>query len=175
MYDLIFARKLLDTRGDFCENLARFVPSGSSLLSVFLLLFPFTFRLGLTKTWRKRESHAVCPTSDVIIQCGCNRTSSEYAKNMNSSRTSDIFFLLFFLLKQSNFFVSLIPARVDSNVSIILRAKKQLRWIYFTCTWISNLHTRTQNMNLLFINYFKPIELLIILNWLSCVWKQSFW
>lgn len=170
MYDLIFTRKLLNTRGDFCENLTRFVPSRSSLLSVFLLLFPFTFRLG-QKTWRKRESHAVCPTSGVIIQCGCNRTSSEYAKNVSSSRTSDIFFLL---LKQSNFFVSLIPVRVDSNVSIILRVKK-LRWIYFTCTWISNLHTRTQNMNLLFINYFKPIELLIILNWLSCVWKQNFW
>lgn len=103
MYDLIFARKLLDTRGDFCENLARFVPSGSSLLSVFLLLFPFTFRLGLTKTWRKRESHAVCPTSDVIIQCGCNRTSSEYAKNMNSSRTSDIFFFIIFFIKAIKF------------------------------------------------------------------------
>lgn len=58
------------------------------------------------KNMAQKSSHAVWPTSGVIIR-GCNRTSSgtlEYAKN------AEFFFFFFLLIKQSNFFVSLISA-----------------------------------------------------------------
>lgn len=130
VYDL-FLHANFQAREAICGNLARSAFPIAFLSSLCHPPHPPS-HLGLTKTWRKRVSHAVWPTSGVIIR-GCNRTSSGTLEYASSSRASASARYSSCINKAIKFLVSLlIPARDDSNVSIPARAKEQLYWIYLT-------------------------------------------
>lgn len=143
----IFARELPGTRSARSVEISAAIFSLS--LSVSLSRSPSPV---LIKTWRKTVSHAVWPTSGIIIIRGCNRTSRPRHARIRELLSRDISSLCV-LIKQSNFFVSLIPARGDSNAFLFLRESKRaaLYWIHLARMIHFENPPRT--------NYFKLIKL----------------